>query len=78
MILSRIRAGPALNLMIKVVNMVSVIIAPIVVQYAGASGVTAVVVWVVALALLGTLAWAVLRSKAPAPSLTEAVVAKKK
>jgi hypothetical protein len=58
--------------MIKVVNLVSVIIAPIVVQYAGASGATVIVVWVVALVLLGVLAWAVLRSKAPAPSMTEA------
>ena len=33
-------AGPALNPMIKVVNLVSVIIAPIVVQYAGATGAT--------------------------------------
>jgi len=31
-----------------------------------------IVVWVVALALLGVLAWAVIRSKAPAPSMTEA------
>jgi K(+)-stimulated pyrophosphate-energized sodium pump len=65
-------AGPALNPMIKVVNLVSVIVAPIVVQYAGAAGSTIVVVWVVALALLGLLAWAVMRSKAPAPSMTEA------
>jgi hypothetical protein len=36
-------AGPALNPMIKVVNLVSVIIAPIVVQYAGATGWTLVV-----------------------------------
>lgn len=71
-------AGPALNPMIKVVNLVSVIIAPIVVQYSGATGSTLVIVWVVALALLGTLAWAVLRSKAPAPSMTEAAVVKKK
>jgi len=58
--------------MIKVVNLVSVIIAPIVVQYSGAAGSTVIVVWVVALALLGLLAWAVMRSKAPAPSMTEA------
>jgi K(+)-stimulated pyrophosphate-energized sodium pump len=64
-------AGPALNPMIKVVNLVSVIIAPIVVQYSGAAGSTVIVVWVVALALLGLLAWAVMRSKAPAPSMTE-------
>jgi K(+)-stimulated pyrophosphate-energized sodium pump len=65
-------AGPALNPMIKVVNLVSVIIAPIVVQYSGAAGSAVIVVWVVALALLGVLAWAVIRSKAPAPSMTEA------
>src|SRR5512138_3229585 len=64
-------AGPALNPMIKVVNLVSVIIAPIIVQYAGAAGGTIIVVWVIALALLGVLVWAVLRSKAPAPSMTE-------
>jgi len=62
-------AGPALNPMIKVVNLVSVIIAPIVVQYAGATGGTLVGVWVVSLALLGLLAWAVMRSKAPAPEI---------
>lgn len=65
-------AGPALNPMIKVVNLVSVIIAPIVVQFSG-DNVTAsikLVVWIVALALLGVLAWAVMRSKAPAESMT--------
>ena len=65
-------AGPALNPMIKVVNLVSVIIAPIVVQYSGAAGSTVIMVWVVSLVLLGVLAWAVIRSKAPAPSMTEA------
>jgi K(+)-stimulated pyrophosphate-energized sodium pump len=65
-------AGPALNPMIKVVNLVSVIIAPIIVQYSGAAGSTVIVVWVVALILLGVLGWAVMRSKAPAPSMTEA------
>ena len=72
-------AGPALNPMIKVVNLVAVIIAPIVVQYAqpdlsiGAK----VGVWVVALALIGVLAWAVIRSKAPAPSMVAEVEAPK-
>jgi K(+)-stimulated pyrophosphate-energized sodium pump len=65
-------AGPALNPMIKVVNLVSVIIAPIVVQYSGVGGSTVIVVWAVALALLGLLTWAVIRSKAPAPSMTDA------
>lgn len=64
-------AGPALNPMIKVVNLVAVIIAPIVVQYAGASGQTQLIVWGIALVLIGVLAWAVVRSKAPAPSMTE-------
>jgi len=65
-------AGPALNPMIKVVNLVSVIVAPIVVQYANPDlPITAKIsVWVVALVLLGVLAWAVMRSKAPAESMT--------
>lgn len=63
-------AGPALNPMIKVVNLVSVIIAPIVVQYAGATGNAKYVIWAVAAVLLGVLAWAILRSKAPAKSMT--------
>jgi K(+)-stimulated pyrophosphate-energized sodium pump len=62
-------AGPALNPMIKVVNLVSVIIAPIIVQYAGVTGPALIVVWGVALVLIGVLAWAVMRSKAPAPSI---------
>jgi K(+)-stimulated pyrophosphate-energized sodium pump len=59
-------AGPALNPMIKVVNLVSVIIAPIVVQYRilGFGG------WLIALGLLGVLAWAIWQSKRPAPTLT--------
>jgi len=63
-------AGPALNPMIKVVNLVSVIIAPIIVQYAGATGLALYIVWAVALVLVGVLAWAIMRSKAPAPSIT--------
>ncbi len=63
-------AGPALNPMIKVVNLVSVIIAPIVVQYAGVTGTALYMVWAIALVLMGVLAWAIMRSKAPAPSMT--------
>ncbi len=63
-------AGPALNPMIKVVNLVAVIIAPIVVQYQHVKGATQLVVWAVGVALLGLLAWAVNRSKAPAPSMS--------
>ena len=64
-------AGPALNPMIKVVNLVAVIIAPIVVQYEGVSGGALFGVWFVALALIGVLAWAVAQSKKPAPSMVE-------
>jgi K(+)-stimulated pyrophosphate-energized sodium pump len=62
-------AGPALNPMIKVVNLVAVIIAPIVVQYT--TGGTSPVVWIVSLVLLGVLAWAVVRSKAKAEEMTK-------
>jgi K(+)-stimulated pyrophosphate-energized sodium pump len=58
-------AGPALNPMIKVVNLVSVIIAPILVKYSeltpgkfGAIVVCILVLW-----------WAIRKSKAPAPEL---------
>lgn len=69
-------AGPALNPMIKVVNLVSVIIAPIVVQVSAedVSSTIKIGVWIFALALLGVLAWAVMRSKAPAESMTATVV----
>ncbi|MCC7118950.1 MAG: sodium-translocating pyrophosphatase [Anaerolineales bacterium] len=70
-------AGPALNPMIKVVNLVAVIIAPIVVQYQGVTGTPLYVVWAVSLILIGVLAWAVLRSKAPAQSMTEESAPKK-
>ena len=58
-------AGPALNPMIKVVNLVSVIIAPIVVQYTrlGIGGLI-----IVAL-LLAALIWAIRQSKRPAPEI---------
>jgi K(+)-stimulated pyrophosphate-energized sodium pump len=65
-------AGPALNPMIKVVNLVSVIIAPIVVQYAGVSGIALIGIWAAALVLLGVLIWAILQSKRTAPALTPA------
>jgi K(+)-stimulated pyrophosphate-energized sodium pump len=58
-------AGPALNPMIKVVNLVSVIIAPIVVQYTdlGVGGMIIVVV------LLAALTWAIWQSKRPTPEV---------
>lgn len=60
-------SGPALNPMIKVVNLVSVIIAPIVVHYQqlGAKG------WTVAVLLLAALVWAIRRSKKPVEELAK-------
>jgi len=67
-------AGPALNPMIKVVNLVAVIVAPVVVQYAGATAIRLIV----AAILIGVLAWAVNSSKTPAQSMAvEAVPASK-
>ena len=62
-------AGPALNPMIKVANLVALIVAPIVVQYANATGGKLVGVWVTVIILLGLLVWAIKRSKAPAPKM---------
>ncbi len=59
-------AGPALNPMIKVVNLVSVIIAPIVVQYELTFGVVVVI-----LLLVAVLAWVVRQAKKPALRLTQ-------
>jgi K(+)-stimulated pyrophosphate-energized sodium pump len=65
-------AGPALNPMIKLVNLDSVIIAPIVLQYARATGGTVVALWVVGIILIGVLAWAIRQSKKTAPAISEA------
>jgi K(+)-stimulated pyrophosphate-energized sodium pump len=59
-------AGPALNPMIKVVNLVSVIVAPIIVKYS--TGLNWGVV-IVAVVLLGVVAWAVMQSKKEMPAL---------
>ncbi|MBX7233732.1 MAG: sodium-translocating pyrophosphatase [Caldilineales bacterium] len=57
-------AGPALNPMIKVINLVAVILAPIVVGLKG--GATNIIVWVVGLVLLAAIVWAVWRSRSAA------------
>lgn len=58
-------AGPALNPMIKVVNLVSLMAAPVIVQYQGTTG-----SWIFALVLTAIFIWAVSQSKKQSPSLT--------
>jgi K(+)-stimulated pyrophosphate-energized sodium pump len=58
-------AGPALNPMIKVVNMVSLLAAPIIVKFTELS----VGVVVVAIVLAAALVWAIMQSKKPAPAI---------
>ncbi len=58
-------AGPALNPMIKVVNLVSLLAAPIVVNF----GFDTVAAWVMVVVLLGGFLWAIWQSKRPVPDL---------
>jgi len=61
-------AGPALNPMIKVVNLVSLLAAPILVANTNLGFVG----WGVVIVLFAGVAWSILRSKKPAPKLTAA------
>jgi K(+)-stimulated pyrophosphate-energized sodium pump len=60
-------AGPALNPMIKVVNLVSVIIAPIVVQYSNPSAAKIIVIIV----LCALVVWAIRNSKRTIPEVAK-------
>ncbi|CAG0968079.1 K(+)-stimulated pyrophosphate-energized sodium pump [Anaerolineales bacterium] len=64
-------AGPALNPMIKVANLVSLLAAPIIVKYpmVQADGSVNIVVVIVAVALLAATIWAIGRSKSPVKEL---------
>jgi K(+)-stimulated pyrophosphate-energized sodium pump len=66
-------AGPALNPMIKVVNLVSLIAAPIIVKYATNIKWPVIVIAVLMLALLG---WAIMQSKKEVPMLTSTIATK--
>ena len=56
-------AGPALNPMIKVVNMVSVIVAPIIVTYHNEYTKLSGAGWCVVILLLAVLSWVIVKSK---------------
>ncbi len=56
-------AGPALNPMIKVVNLVSLLAAPMIVQHRGS------VSYVIGAVLLGAVIWAIAQSKRSAPEI---------
>lgn len=58
-------AGPALNPMIKVVNLVSLLAAPLMVSASG------IVPWIIAAVLLAAIIWAIGRSKQPAKLFVE-------
>lgn len=64
-------AGPALNPLIKVVNMVAVIVAPIIVNYHNDYTPLGKIGWVCVIVMLGILCWAILKSKAPAQDFTK-------
>ncbi len=53
-------AGPALNPMIKVVNLISLLAAPLIVKYQGTTG-----SWIVAAILLAMTIWAIRKSSTP-------------
>ncbi len=59
-------AGPALNPMIKVVNMVSLLAAPIIVKYEvlGVGG------WIAVAVLAGAIVWGIMQSKKPTPEIS--------
>ncbi len=59
-------AGPALNPMIKVVNLVSLLLAPIMVQSGDSFW-----RWPIAAVLLAAIIWAIMQSKKPVELLVE-------
>jgi K(+)-stimulated pyrophosphate-energized sodium pump len=71
-------AGPSLNPMIKVTNLVSLLAAPIIVKYPlmGANGQINWIVVIIAAALLAGTIWAIGQSKKEAPSVEAAPAGK--
>ena len=62
-------AGPALNPMIKVVNTVSLLAAPVIVKYTSGEGAAQWIVWGIAIVMMAIVGWAIFRSKGKAPEL---------
>ncbi len=69
-------AGPALNPMIKVANLVSLLAAPIIVKYPiqNADGSVNFIIIGIAVVLLAATIWAISRSKAPMPTFKKEVL----
>ncbi|HEY5270263.1 MAG TPA: sodium-translocating pyrophosphatase [Anaerolineales bacterium] len=69
-------AGPALNPMIKVANLVSLLAAPIIVKYPiqNADGSINFIVVGIAVILLAATIWAISRSKAPMPTFKKEII----
>jgi K(+)-stimulated pyrophosphate-energized sodium pump len=65
-------AGPALNPMIKVVNLISLLAAPIIVAVDPKS----IVVWIVAAVMLAAIIWAIAQSSKSIPELGEQIIKK--
>ena len=63
-------AGPALNPMIKVVNLVSLLAAPVIVKYQELG----VVGWGVVIILFAATIWAISQSKKPVADITEQII----
>jgi K(+)-stimulated pyrophosphate-energized sodium pump len=59
-------AGPALNPMIKVVNLVSLIVAPVLVSYSNMG----IVGWVIVAFLAGAFVWGLVQTKRPVEKLS--------